>query len=218
MSSAHPPIGDAGAVNPAGVPMPDPAPGWPTPAPPPPAFSPGRGTSARRPGRFWYAIGVVLFVICVIVGITIFVVVLIQLMDRAPTDDHSFGNNESTTVHIDAGASKTIYVTNSTFSPSMSCTAANASGGLNPNLSPYSGSVTLANWRALFTVSAQEGGDYVISCKGSVSDARYGVGEHITVSEIAYPFLGAAAGAPFIIAGIAVFIVTFVRRSRSPVR
>jgi hypothetical protein len=220
MSFGHPPIGDPGGVNPAGVPAPGQAPGSPTPPTgavpeyglPPPASAPG--TSVRRPRAFWYAIGAVLIAIGVIASVTLFVVALSQLTARAPGDENTFGNNESTTVHIDAGASKTIYVTNRTFSRSMSCTVANASGGVNPDLSPYSGQLTLNNWRALFTVSAQDSGDYRVSCSGPVSDARFGVGEHSSASEIAYPFIGAAAGAPLFIAGFVVLVVTVVRRSR----
>jgi hypothetical protein len=196
MSSGYPPIGNPGGVNPA-------------------VFSAASGPSVRRPRRFWYAVGAALIVIGAIASITLFVVVLVHLMGRAPTDDRAFGNNERTTVHVDAGASKTIYVTNRTYSPSTSCTAASADAGPNPDLSPYGASVILSNWRALFAISAQNGGDFVISCSGPVSNARYGVGDHIAAGDIAYPFMGIGAGAPFIVAGIAVLIVAFVRRSRS---
>jgi hypothetical protein len=212
MSSEQPPM-DPGWVNAPG----DPAPGSPTPVPGHGSLTPAAapGTSARRPRRFWYAIGALLIVVGVIASVTLFVVALIQLTGRAPADEHTFGNKESTTVHIDADASKTIYVTNGTFSRTMSCTAANASGGVNPDLSPYSGNLTLNNWRALLTVSARVGGDYRISCSGPVSDARFGVGEHISAGEIAYPFIGAVVGAPFVIGGIVVLVVTAVRRSRA---
>jgi hypothetical protein len=175
----------------------------------------GPGISRRRPRGFWYAIGAALIVIGVIASITLFVVVLLHLMGRAPTDEHTFGNKEQTTVHLDAGASKTIYVTNRTYSPSSSCTAASAGAGRDAHLSSYHAQVTLGNWRALFSLSAQNDGDYVISCSGPVSDARYGVGDHISTGDIAYPFMGIGAGAPFVIAGIVVLIVTGVRRSRS---
>ena len=175
----------------------------------------GPGTNRRRPRGFWYAIGAALIVIGVIASITLFVVVLLHLMGRAPTDEHTFGNEEQTTVHLDAGASKTIYVTNGTYSPGSNCTAASASGGPNPDLGSYNAKVTLGNWRALFSLSAHTDGDYVISCSGPVSDARYGVGDHISAGDIAYPFMGIAAGVPFVIAGIAVLVVTGVRRSRS---
>jgi hypothetical protein len=194
MSSGYPPIGDPRGVN-------------------PPAFSAASGTSVRRPRGFWYAIGAALIVIGGIASITLFVVVLVHLMGRAPTAALTFGNNERMTVHVDAGVSKTIYVRNSAYSPSTRCVAASSGAGPNPDLTPYGTSVTLNNWRALFTLSAQ-GGDYVISCSGPVSDARFGIGDHISAGDIAYPFMGIAAGAPFIIAGIAVLIVTFVRRSR----
>jgi hypothetical protein len=175
----------------------------------------GPGTGRRRPRGFWYAIGAALIVIGVIASITLFVVVLLHLMGRAPTDEHTFGNKEQTSVHLDAGASKTIYVTTGTYSPSSTCTVASTDGGPNRDLRSYNATVTLGNWRALFSFSAQNDGDYVISCSGPVSDTRYGVGDHISAGDIAYPFMGIGAGAPVVIAGIAVLIVTGVRRSRS---
>ena len=111
----------------------------------PPIGSPGTGR--RRPRGFWYAIGAALIVIGVIATITLFVVVLLHLMGRAPTDEHTFGNKEQTTVHLGAGASKTIYVTNGTYSPSSSCTAASAGAGPDADLSSYNAQVTLGNWR-----------------------------------------------------------------------
>jgi hypothetical protein len=45
MSIGHPPIGDPGGVNPAGVPAPDQAPGWPT---PPTGAMPGYPVYHRR--------------------------------------------------------------------------------------------------------------------------------------------------------------------------
>jgi hypothetical protein len=157
---------------------------------------------------------VLLVVIGVTAGVTLFVVVLIQLMGRAPSDQHTFGNDEAMTVHVDAGASKTIYLRTLSGGDER-CTASPDAGQRKPELSPYSAKVTLKNWRALFTLSVQDGGDYTIRCSGP-ADARYGVGEHISARDIAYPFIAIGAAAPVVIGGIVVLIVTFVRRRRSP--
>lgn len=228
MFSEQPPGGDPDRPSPPAVPPPYPTPGWPTPpasgvpghgwgapaTPPPPAVPPPRGTGVRRPRKFWYTIGAVLVAIGVIGGITAFVVALVQITGQAPTDDHTFANNEATTVHIDAGASKAIYVTPTTTDANITCTARNLQGPANPDLSPYHSNLTVNQWRALFTLTVHDGGDYTISCSGP-ADARYGVGEHISSGEFAYPFIAAGTGIAVFIAGIVVLIVTAIRRHLS---
>jgi len=90
-------------------------------------------SSGRRPRRFWYVIGAALITIGVLLGITVSVVVVIRQAGKAPTDDHGFGNNQTTTVHVDAGGSKAIY-TNAPEGSEISCTARGV--GLKPPVSP----------------------------------------------------------------------------------
>ncbi len=188
----------------------------------PPTFPLPRNTSNRRPRKFWYVIGAVLVAIGVIGGligvITMFAGGLSQLTANVPTDDHTFGNHGTTTVHIDAGASKTIYATKTTPYRDITCTARGTQGQQKPTLTQYHSDLTINQWRALFTLTVQDGGDYTISCAGP-PDAGYGVGDHISGSQIARPIVGpfvaAGIGGAVVIAGIVVLIVTGIRRSRS---
>jgi hypothetical protein len=157
----------------------------------------------------WYAVGGVLAVIGLFGGITLFVVVLIQLTNRAPADDQAFGNNAATTVHVDAGETKSIYVTPTT--AYGSCTARDPAGQHTPDLIPYNSNFTLNSWREVFTLTARESGDYTVSCSGP-QGARYGVAEDVTGTQFAYPFIAAGIGIAVFIAGIVVIIVTAVRR------
>jgi hypothetical protein len=150
--------------------------------------------------------------------ITMFAGGLTHLTAAAPTADHAFGNHGTTTVHIDAGASKTIYATKSTPHSDITCTARGTEGERKPTLTPYHSDLTVNQWRALFTLTVQDGGDYSISCSGP-SDAGYGVGEHISGSQFANSFVGlfvvGGISGAVVIAGIVVLAVTGFRRSRS---
>jgi hypothetical protein len=76
---------------------------------------------------------------------------------------------------------------------------------------PYTTEFTLNKWRQVFTLTAQDGGDYSVSCTGP-PDARYGVAEDITASQFARPFIAAGVGGAFFLAGIVIIIVTVVRQ------
>jgi hypothetical protein len=205
--------------HPAGDPYMSVGPGY------PPGYPPPQGSSDRRPPKFWYAIGAGLIAIGVIGGligfITMFAGGLSQLTAGAPTQDHTFGNRGTATMHIDAGASKTIYVTKATPHSNITCTARGTHGEQKPTLTEYRSDLTVNQWRALFTLTVQDDGDYTISCEGP-SNGRYGVGEHISGGQIARPIVGplvaAGIGSAVVIAGVVVLIVTAIRRSRSAAR
>lgn len=235
MSFQQHPAGDPGAPsvpgNPPGYPTPGgptppggpPGQGWGQPAgPPPPGFSPPRDATERRPRKLWYAIGGVLVALGVLGGgigaATMLAGEVSDLTAGAPTADHTFGNKGTTTVRIDAGASKTIYVTQRTPRRNLTCTARGTEGQRKPTLTEYRSDVTVNQWRALFTLTVQDAGEYSISCSGP-SDASYGVGEHVTGSQVAHSVVGVfvvgGIGAVFVIAGLIVLAVTGIRRSRS---
>lgn len=183
-----------------------------SPAGPPPWAYPPPGTGARRPRTLWYAVGAALVVVGVIGGISVFFVTLLQVTGQAPTNDHTFGNGETTTVHIDAGTSKTIYVTTDTSEAQrIACVAQDR--GQHRQLSPYHAEVTVNQWRAVSTLTAPAGGDYTISCSGP-PDARYGIGGHISSGNFAGPFAAAGTGVAVFIAGIVTLIVTAIHRNR----
>ncbi|OBI79903.1 hypothetical protein [Mycobacterium asiaticum] len=244
MSFQQHPAGELGAAgnpaNPAGPAHPNNPPGYPTPgwsAPPggppgyswtPPAGSPPsgfpspQGAGEPRPQKFWYAIGGILVALGLLGGaigaISTFAGEVGDLTARAPTSEHTFGNKGSTNVSIDAGASKTIYVTQRTPRSNITCTARGTAGQRKPTLTEYQSNVTINQWRALFTLTVQDGGDYSVSCSGP-SEAGFGVGDHVTGGQVAHSvagvFVAAGIGGVFVIAGVIVLAVTAFRRSRS---
>ena len=149
-----------------------------------------------------------------LLAITVSVVVVLWQAGKAPTGDHSFGNNQTTTVHVDAGGSKSIY-TNPPSGGNIRCTA--HGDHEQPAMRPYLAS-SIGQWGAVFSFTVKHGGDYTISCFGP-SDARYAVGEYITVDEFndlfRALFWGIGAGVVLVIAGVVTLIVTAVRRGRA---
>ena len=193
MSSEQPGGGDPGGANP---------------------LTPPSDGGVQPPRKIWYAVGSLIAAIGLIGGVTLFVVLLIQLTNRGPDDNHAFGNNTATTVHVDAGESKTIYVSPTMAQGAISCTARDDKGQKTADLIPYSSSLTFNHWRAAFTLSPPDGGDHMISCLGP-ADARYGIADHVGVVEFAYPFVAAGAGIAIFVAGVVVVIVTAVRHIRA---
>lgn len=171
--------------------------------------------------KFGYTVGAALIAIGAICAIALIVAFLAQVAGKVPTSDHSFGNNGSTTVHVDAGGSKSIYVTNTSSKANINCTIF----GNNPNPGPgdvpvlrrYNfDAIPTSPWRARFYFKVKDGGNYRISCYGP-SDVRYGVGEYVGVELFTGLFFGIAAGVVLATAGVATFTITAIRRAnRSP--
>jgi hypothetical protein len=168
----------------------------------------------RPPRKIWYAIGGIVAAIGLVGGATLFGVLLVHLLNRGPVDDHAFGNNSATTVHIDAGESKTVYVTPTAAYGYITCTARDDKGKKTADLIPYSSRLTFNQWRAAFTLSPPHDGDFMISCLGP-ADARYGIADHIGVVEFASPAVAAGVGLVVFVAGVVVVIATAVRRVRA---
>jgi hypothetical protein len=165
-------------------------------------------TGRRPPNKWWYVIGGALIVLGVVGGITLFVVSLIQLTDHAPRDNQAFGNNEATTVHVDAGTAQSIYVTPA--DGNVNCTGRDVLDRQPPNLIPHASGLTLNHWQQLFTLTVPESGDYTISCSGPAG-TRYGIAENVTGTQFAAPFIAAGVGAVVFGAGLLIIIVTAVR-------
>jgi hypothetical protein len=164
----------------------------------------------RPPSKWWYVIGGVLAAIGLVGGITLFVVSLIQLTNRAPAADHAFANNASTTVHIESGQAQAIYVTPTTAYGDINCTARDTQGQHKPDLIPYDSEFTLDEWRQVFTLTVPETGDYTVSCSGP-SDARYGVAQDVSATQFAVPFIAAGGGVVVFGVGLLIIIITVVR-------
>ncbi|MFC9549763.1 hypothetical protein ACFTWF_02815 [Rhodococcus sp. NPDC056960] len=176
----------------------------------------------QRPRSFGYAVGAALTAIGVLVAIAASVVFAVQLTGRAPTDDHSFGNDQATVVHVAAGGSKTIYTntmyTNTTSDSNIKCTVVRADKPFptredTPHLSRSHFNIPVTQWRPAFSFTVKDGGVYTINCSGAPSDVRYGIGEYVTAGQFAYLLLAIGTGIVLVIAGIATLIATAVRRA-----
>jgi hypothetical protein len=166
-----------------------------------------------RPGRAGYVIGAGLAALGVVGGITLFIVLLLQLTHRSPADDSAFGNGAATTVSLRGGESKTIYVT-PTGVGGISCRVDGGTGQQTVAATPYESQFTLNQWRAVYTVDAERDGDYTIRCFGP-ADARYGIAEHVGFWQFVPPFIAAASGGIAVVVGVVMVIVTAVRRIRA---
>lgn len=168
-------------------------------------------SSEQRPRRLGYAISAALIAIGTVVAVILFAVFLSRVAGKTPTADHTFGNNQSTTVHLDAGGSKSIYVTN-TNAGKIKCTATGTGGQHGYMHDQDFGFILTSQWRALSYFTVRSGNDYTISCSGP-SDVRYGVGEYIGPEQFTNLFWGIGAGVVLVIAGIGTLIATGVRRA-----
>jgi hypothetical protein len=170
----------------------------------------------QRGRRFGYTIGTALIAIGAVVGIAFVVVFLVQVTGKVPTDDHTFGNNQRTGVHVDAGGSKSIYVINPHSGPpptSIQCRVLGDPAHPIPYVRRYNFDfIPTSQWRAQFYFKVKDGGNYTVSCSGP-SNVRYGVGEYVGVEQFTPLFWAIAAGVVLAIAGFATFVVTTVRRA-----
>jgi hypothetical protein len=172
-------------------------------------------THKPAPKRYWYAVAAVLTAVGLAVcGIGIGMVV--NSIGEQPTSEHTFGAGESTTVHIDAGETKVVYVANATAvgGHRVHCDAAGGDSG-SIEMKQYQGSLTLNQWDATFTVTPSQSGDYTIRCTGAPSDT-FGVGEDPGLGGIFASVVAIIAGAFILILGLSALTVTaWLRRRRA---
>jgi hypothetical protein len=223
-----PPYNPAGAPDPASMAPPymptpgwqpgygaQPGHGWAPPTTFPPGGYPMPPAPKRAPKRYWYAFAAVLTAVGLAVcGVGIGMVV--NSIGKQPASDHTFGAAESTTVHIDAGETKVVYVANATAAGGhrVHCdTTGGDSGSI--EMTQYQGSLTLNQWDATFTVTPSQTGDYTIRCTGVPTDT-FGVGEDPGLGGIFASVVAIIAGAFIVIVGLSVLtVVAVLRRRRS---
>jgi hypothetical protein len=159
-----------------------------------------------------YVIGVILLVVGVISAIASFVGGF-----SAASDDvagSSFGSGETTAVSLQAGEPKTIYVS------TAGRTHVNCHLSGNPDqisLKQYSGELTVNQWEAVFTVSANQSGDHTVTCLGA-GDPTFTIGDDAS-TPIAVAVGGGVIGGFVAFAGAVLMLVTFLRRrSKSAAR
>jgi hypothetical protein len=167
------------------------------------------GPGAARRSKLPYVIGALLMAVGVIGGITTAVLGINTAMNK-PSEGHQFAAGETTTVHLVAGESQVIYVSTADSGGNGQC----ATDSKNITLDDYSGSLTINQWRAALTITANATGDSSISCTG-------GGNPSFVVAGDAFPALttgivGAVVGGLLSLVGVVVIIVTAIRRRNRP--
>ncbi len=177
---------------------------WP---PPPAAWTPpGNPLHTGRSSKLPYLIGVALIVLG-LVGAAMSVVGMVGVTG-SPTSDHQFDAGTMTTVSLDVGQSKTIYVADTTGRASGMC-AVKKPG----HLTTYNRAFTINQWRAVYTLTGDRAGDYSVLCTGTA--ARFSVGSDGSGSFVAI-FVGMFGGGALGLVGLVVVVVAAIRR-RKPV-
>lgn len=141
---------------------------------------------------------------------------VVNSIGKQPASEHTFGAGESTTVHIDAGETKVVYVANAPAAGGhrVHCDTIGGDRGAT-QMKQYQGSLTLNQWDATLTVTPNQSGDYTIRCTGHPSDT-FGVGEDPGLRAIFVSVLTSIAGTFLIVVGLSALTVTiWLRRRRS---
>jgi hypothetical protein len=192
-----------------------PSPGWGTPTALPPSAYPPPPTRKPPPKKLWYVVSAALIAIGLVV-IGVGVAMVASSLGKQPTSEHTFRAGGSTTVHIGAGETKVVYVTNATAAGGhrVNCQTTVGERG-DAELKRYPGRLTLNQWDATFTLTPRKSGDYTIRCTGAPSDT-FGVGEDPDGGTILAGVLASIAGAfPLIIGLSALTVTAWLRRKRS---
>src|SRR5262245_35646164 len=114
-------------------------------------------SSAKRPRKFGYRLGAALIVVGAAVAAAFAVIFIVQITGKLPINDHSFGSNQSTTLQINAGESKSVYYTNTPApsSPSIHCDVRGDPGKHTPHLTSNDFHfIPTASWRAKYSFKA----------------------------------------------------------------
>ncbi len=211
MSIDPPPWAFNGGANPP--PYPGQQPSYPPGFGPPPGYGWTPPPEKPRPKKRWYGVGIGLLVIGLVLGGGLFAGALFSVVGKRPGAEHTFASGGSTTVHIDGGATKVIYIENADEAGRhhVHCDVDSASAQ-RARLQRFSG-MRLDHWEAFFTIDAIDSGDYTVTCMGAGSDT-FGVGDKPNMGAFAGGILGAFAGAGMVVAGVVTIVVTAVLRRR----
>jgi hypothetical protein len=212
MSTNPPSWGPGDGMTPPPVPPP-PNYGAPPAYYPPPGYGYATAPPAKRPPKkLWLGIGAVLFVLGLI-GVGLGVSLVVKVMNSPPTAEHTFTAGESTTVHIDAGASKLIFATTGAAQHNLHCDVTSADGIGGVEITQYDGSFTLNQWTAIFTVHVKQASDYTITCSGQPGDT-FGVADDVGVGSLVLGIVCIVGGGGLAILGVIVVIIAAVLRAR----
>ncbi|MBP3085484.1 hypothetical protein [Mycolicibacterium fortuitum] len=188
-------------------------PGWsgqPLPAPHPfPGYPPRKAPPKKR----WYGVGAALLLVgLAVVGFGVFG--LATVFDVAPDAEHSFANGEMKTVHFDAGETKVIFVADRGEHDTGQCSISTPTGSDDDiKMDNYEGSLTINQWQALFTVTAQTASDYAITCDGA-SSGQFGVGGDAKATPLVGGIFAIIGGGFLCVLGIVTLVVIGLLRWR----
>lgn len=169
-------------------PVPPPAPfpgpgGVPAPSHPPPGYPWGPAPRPARPGKNLLIIAAALLTTAVIAG-SLAAWLMGSIFGAQPPASAQFASGTSTTVEFAAGETKVIYVDGADTSRVVcSNDASESTDADSVKIEPFSGDVTINDWKAAFSVTAPQAGTYAFSCDGSPGDT-FGLGGRASVGGI----------------------------------
>lgn len=168
----------------------------------------------KPPRKFWYGIGATLIAIGLILGLGVGIGGLVRIKGIQPQSESIFGNGGSTTVRLNPGSKKVVFIANSLATgehPVRCITTGTATE--RASLKTYEGTMSLNRWRAMFTLEAAQGADYTVSCIGIPSDT-FGVGGYASPTAFVGSVFSIFGGLALALAGAVTTIVAAVLRRR----
>lgn len=172
----------------------------------------GYGPPAEiRPRRSWYVAAVLLLVLGVAAGITLFVVAL----KPATGTFRQFPGDQPVTLHLHRGERRTIYASVDGMWPA--CTAEPAAGIVLRHSSDVNVSNSSGHWYAKWDILANRTSRYRLTCQLSGPDAgtQLALGPYGSATRLVLGILGGLAcpGAAFLVAAIMCLVVALRRHS-----
>ncbi|MUL81113.1 MULTISPECIES: hypothetical protein [unclassified Mycolicibacterium] len=179
-----------------------------------PGYVPGPPPRKPGPKKRWYGVGGALLTLGVILGLAGGFGMIGGVMDKLPSVEHTFGNDEMTVVHFDAGESRVIFVSSAGKDHQVHCDVATRTGSDDEaEIKNYDGGLTLGEWQAVFTVTAQQSADFAVTCQGHASD-KFGVGGNAKPTAVIGGVFAVLSGGFLCTVGIVALIVIAVLRHR----
>lgn len=124
-----------------------------------------------------YGGGAALLIVGLLIGTVFCVFIAVNVVDQSPSSEQTFISGGSATVHLDVGASKVIYGVHIAERHNVDCTVKATAGSFRPpTIKRYDGILAIKHGEAIFTVTAHQVGNYVITCTGAHSD-EFGVAD-----------------------------------------